>query len=146
VLIKHGSRSFLLTGDLEDKGEKYLVEYNKLPKVDVYKAGHHGSYTAGSEELLSVIQPDIVCICCCAGTDEYTKDPLNMFPAQDFISRISKYTERVYVTTLGTDDGFTSMNGDITVVSNTDGLVLYFSNNDTILKETEWFKENRKWE
>jgi competence protein ComEC len=146
VLIKHGSRSFLLTGDLEDKGEEYLVEYNKLPKVDVYKAGHHGSYTAGSEELLSVIQPDIVCICCCAGTDEYTKDPLNMFPAQDFISRISKYTERVYVTTLGTDDGFTSMNGDITVVSNTDGLVLYFSNNDTILKDTEWFKENRKWE
>lgn len=146
VLIKHGSRSFLLTGDLEDKGEEYLVEYNKLPKVDVYKAGHHGSYTAGSEELLSVIQPDIVCICCCAGTDEYTKDPLNMFPAQDFISRISKYTERVYVTTLGTDDGFTSMNGDITVVSNSSGLVLYFSNNDTILKDTEWFKENRKWE
>lgn len=146
VLIKHGSRSFLLTGDLEDKGEEYLVEYNNLPKVDVYKAGHHGSYTAGSEELLSVIQPEIVCICCCAGTDEYTKDPLNMFPAQDFISRICKYTERVYVTTLGTDDGFTSMNGDITVVSNTDGLVLYFSNNDTILKDTEWFKENRKWE
>ena len=69
-----------------------------------------------------------------------------MFPAQDFISRICKYTERVYVTTLGTDDGFTSMNGDITVVSNSSGLVLYFSNNDTILKDTEWFKENRKWE
>ena len=146
VLIRHGSRSFLLTGDLEDKVEEYLVEYNQLPEVDVYKAGHHGSYTAGSEKLLSVIKPDIVCICCCAGTDEYTKDPLNMFPAQDFISRICKYTDRVYVTTLGTEDGFESMNGNIIITSSQTELAVNCSNNNTILKDTDWFKKNRKWE
>lgn len=146
IMIKHGEHKFLLTGDLEDKGEEYLVEYNDLSKVDVYKAGHHGSYTAGSEKLLKVIDPDIVCVCCCAGSDEYTKDPLNMFPAQDFISRICKYTDQIYVTTLMTDDGFTSMNGNIVVSSSSTGLTVNCSNNNIILKETEWFKKNRKWE
>ena len=126
--------------------EKKLVEYNELSKVDVYKAGHHGSYTAGSEELLSVIDPNVVCICCCAGSDEYTDNPLNMFPAQDFISRICKYTDQVFVTTLITDTGFESMNGNIVITSNNTGLVVNCSNNNIILKDTEWFKKNRKWE
>lgn len=147
TLIHHGNRKFLLTGDLEDEGEKYLVQYNELSKVDLYKAGHHGSYTAGSEELLSVIKPDIVCICCCAGSDEYTKNPDNMFPAQDFISRICKYTDKVYVTTVIKNDGnFESLNGNIVVSSNSTGILVNCSNNNTILKETKWFKENRKWE
>ena len=146
VMVTHGSKKFLFTGDLEDKGEEYLVEYNTLSKVDVYKAGHHGSYTAGSNELLNVIDPEIVCICCCAGSDEYTKDPLNMFPAQDFISRICKYTDQVYVTTLMTETGFQSMNGNIIITSGTNGLNINCSNNNIILKETEWFKKNRKWE
>ena len=145
VLLTHGSKKFLFTGDLEDKGEEYLVEYNELSKVDVYKAGHHGSYTAGSNALLEVIKPDIVCICCCAGSDEYTDNPLNTFPAQDFISRICKYTENVYVTTLVTETGFESMNGNILITSNNTGLSVNCSNNNTILKDTDWFKKNREW-
>ena len=143
VMITHGSKKFLLTGDLEDEGEEKLVEYNDLSKVDVYKAGHHGSYTAGSNELLEVIAPEIVCICCCAGSDEYTSNPLNMFPAQDFISRICKYTDQIFVTTLVTETGFESMNGNIVITSNNSGLVVNCSNNNTILKDTEWFKNNR---
>lgn len=146
VMITHGSKKILLTGDLEDEGEEKLVEYNDLSKVDVYKAGHHGSYTAGSNELLEVIDPEIVCICCCAGSDEYTSNPLNMFPAQDFISRICKYTDQIFVTTLVTETGFESMNGNIVITSNNTGLVVNCSNNNTILKDTEWFKKNRKWE
>ena len=146
VMITHGSKKFLLTGDLEDEGEEKLVEYNDLSKVDVYKAGHHGSYTAGSDKLLKVIDPDIVCICCCAGHDEYTENPLNTFPAQDFISRICKYTDQIFVTTLATETGFESMNGNIVITSNSTGLAVNCSNNNTILKDTEWFKKNRKWE
>lgn len=145
VMITHGNKKFLLTGDLEDEGEEKLVEYNELSKVDVYKAGHHGSYTAGSDKLLEVIDPDIVCICCCAGSDEYTDNPLNMFPAQDFISRICKYTDQVFVTTLATESGFESMNGNIVITSNSTGLVVNCSNNNIILKDTEWFKKNREW-
>lgn len=146
VMIHHGDRKYLFTGDLEDEGEELLVDYNDLGKVNLYKAGHHGSYTAGSEKLLKVIRPDIVCICCCAGSDEYTDNPNNMFPAQDFISRICKYTDQIYVTTVATEDGFESLNGNIIVTSNKEGITINCTNNNTILKETEWFKKNRKWE
>lgn len=146
VMITHGSKKFLLTGDLEDEGEEYLVEYNDLTKVDVFKAGHHGSYTATTNKLLQVIQPDIVCVCCCAGHNEYKASFENIFPSQSFISRVSKYTDRIYVTTLMTDNGFTSMNGNIVISSSPNGIIVNCSNNNTILKDTEWFKKNRKWE
>ena len=71
-----------------------------------------------------------------------------MFPAQDFISRVCKYTENIYVTTIVSDNdlGFTSMNGNIVVTSNNTGVSVNCSNNNIILKDTEWFKKNRKWE
>lgn len=148
-LINQNERHFLFTGDLEEKGEKKLVEYNKLPEVDLFKAGHHGSYTASNECLLEVIKPKIVCVCCTAGSSEYSKDKDNMFPAQSFISRVSKYTDKVYVTTEsvdGTTKEFKSMNGNIVVTSDKSGVNVNCSNNNIILKDTEWFKENRKWE
>ena len=40
----------------------------------------------------------------------------------------------------------TSLNGNIVIVSNTTGTTVNCSNNNTILKETDWFKKNRKWE
>ena len=146
-MINQGDKHFLFTGDLEEKGEEKLVEYNELPVVEVFKAGHHGSYTASSELLLSVIKPKIVCVCCCAGSDEYTDKNENMFPAQDFISRVCKYTENVYVTSIVDDSslGYTSMNGNIVVTSNNSGVSVNCSNNNTVLKDTEWFKKNRKW-
>lgn len=148
VLLTHGDRKFLLTGDLEAEGEEYLVDYNDLPKVNVYKAGHHGSYTAGSLKLLDKIQPEMICVCCCAGSDEYTKVDENMFPAQDFISRACKYTPYIYVTSIvsTSEAGFESLNGTIKLTSNKTGIVLWCSNNTDILKDTEWFKEHRKWE
>lgn len=146
VLITQKDKHFLFTGDLEAEGEAYLVEYNDLPEVEVYKAAHHGSYTANSTTILDVIKPKIICICCCAGSDEYTSNNLNMFPAQAFISRICKYTDQVYVTSLSTNEGFTSMNGNINITSTIDQTIVNCSNNNLILKETTWFKENRKWE
>ena len=148
-LINQGDRHFLFTGDLEKEGEEKLVEYNTLPEVELFKAGHHGSKTSSNDCLLSIIKPKIVCVCCCAGSTEYTKDNDNTFPTQAFISRISKYTKQVYVTSLsvdGTTSNYASMNGNIVVTSNPDKVVVNCSNNNVILKDTEWFKKNRKWE
>ena len=145
-MINQGDRHFLFTGDLEEKGEKKLVEMNDLPKVVLYKAGHHGSKTSSSEELLSVISPEIVCVCCCAGSSEYTKISENMFPTQAFCDRVSVYTDKVYVTTVMVDDDngiYESMNGDIVVRSTTEGVSVTGSANSTPLKDTEWFKSNR---
>lgn len=148
VMINQGSKHFLFTGDLEEDGEEKLIEYNDLPIVEVFKAGHHGSFTATSTALLDVIKPKIICVCCCAGSSEYTDNPNNMFPAQDFISRICNYTDQVYVTSVvaDSDTGYTSLNGNIVIVSTSTGVEVNCSNSNTILKDSEWFKKNRKWE
>lgn len=138
---------YLFTGDLEGKGEEYLVSENNLPEVELFKGGHHGSKTSSTEKLLSKIKPKRVAICCCAGATEYTSNHDNTFPTQAFIDRISKYTEEVYVTSLCIDykgGKFTSMNGDIVFMYADDKLKLWCSNNTTLLKDTEWFKQNRK--
>lgn len=153
LLINQGTNHYLFTGDLEKEGEEKLVEYNDLPKCKLYKAGHHGSRTSSSETLLEVIDPDVICVCCCAGNDEYTDDKLVQFPSQEFIDRVAKYTDRIYVTTLGDLEllpegkNYGSMNGNIIVTCDTDTgeLKVQCSNNDTILKETQWFKNNRTW-
>ncbi len=149
-----GEKRYLFTGDLEEKGEKSLVdEYKKeygeeLPQVELYKAGHHGSKTSSSDYLLNKIQPKVVCVCCCAGSSEYTKENANQFPTQSFIDRIAVHTKNVYVTTLCVDytkASFESFNGNIIVSSNSseEGVKVACANNNTLLKDTEWFKKNR---
>ena len=125
-------------------------------------------FNINNNVLLAEIKPEIVCVCCCAGNVEYlktgTQDLNNSFPTQDFINRIAPYTDKVYVTTLGyieyseekgkyvnskmelngeTVDKFSSMNGNIVVTSNKKGISVNCSNNNTILKDTDWFKNNR---
>ncbi len=154
TLFTQGTRNFLFTGDLEKDGEASLVSSNELPHCELYKAGHHGSKTSSSTTLLQAITPEICCVCCCAGNVEYTQDNNNRFPTQDFVDRISPYTDRVYVTTLGRikyndekgkyeNDGFESMNGNIIVSSSSKGVSVECSNNNTKLKDTVWFANNR---
>lgn len=157
TLFNHNDEYFLFTGDLEEAGEESLVELNpNLPKVKLFKGGHHGSKTSSNECLLELIQPEIVCVCCCAGSSEYTKNTDNMFPTQDFINRISKYTDRIYVTTQveftieidektgeeymkAVSSKFKSLNGNIVVTSNKDGVNVLCSNDNRVLKDTDWF-------
>lgn len=143
-------KHYLFTGDLEKEGEISLVDKanNTLPEVDVYKAGHHGSKTSSSAELLEVIKPKVVCVCCCAGSSEYTAKNENQFPTQEFVNNVFKYTTNVYVTTLCEsyqENKFTSMNGNIVVFANKQdkNVSVTCSNNNTLLKDTDWFKNNR---
>ena len=158
-MVNSGTHKFLFTGDLEKEGEKLLAqEYeaqNGKCNVDVYKAGHHGSKTSSSEEMLSVFRPQRCCVCCCAGSAEYTPVRDNQFPTQAFINNIAKYTTEVYVTSLCTDwskKEFTSFNGNIIVAIKPEGVVVSCSNNATKLKDSEWFNKvdsnnlpNRVW-
>ena len=152
TLFNYNDRHFMLTGDLEVEGEEKLANYydsstakKTLPHVDLFKAGHHGSPTSSNDVLLSKITPDICAVCCCAGTAEYTPDVDNQFPSQEFINRISKYTDEVYVTTMleyiDSKWTFTPMNGNIIVSSNGTNIGLSASNNLTKLKDTAWFNE-----
>lgn len=146
TLFTSGTDKVLLTGDLEKDGELSLIEKNDLPRVTLYKAGHHGSKTSSSTELMASIQPEIVCVCCCAGSSEYTHDNANQFPTQIFIDNVAPYTDEVYVTTLCTDykgGAYTSMNGNITVTIKNGAVSVECSSNKTKLKDTSWFKNNR---
>jgi competence protein ComEC len=147
VLFTQGSKSFLFTGDAEADAEASLVANNTLPEVELFKGGHHGSGTANTDALLSIIKPKMVCICCCAGNQEYASDPNNSFPYQVTIDRISKYTDEVYITTLGSWDDANyhePFNGNIIVGYDTNGVkTLECSNNDTKLKDSAWFKAHR---
>lgn len=168
------TRYFFFTGDLEETGEKKLAEYydgstidKTLPKVDLFKAGHHGSKTSSNDCLLNIIQPKMCVVCCCCGTNEYTGITDNQFPTQDFINRIAKWTDNVYVTTVcesyiidtaidngkgksnvkGVEiggeyihsSGYKALNGNIIVSASKEGIGLSCSNNTTKLKDTEWF-------
>ncbi len=142
------SLNYLFTGDLEKDGESSLVDNNKLPQVELFKGGHHGSYTASTQKLINVIKPKNVAVCCCCGTTEYTENLNNTFPAQAFIDRISVHTENIYCTTLMLDYKkglFQSMNGNIVFYTENGELKVDCSNNNTVLKDTEWFKNNRVW-
>lgn len=146
TLFTYGDYNYLFTGDLEEEGEEHLIAMNDLPEVDVYKAGHHGSKTSSCDVFLEAIKPEIVCVCCCAGSEEYTDKNENQFPTQQFIDRVSLYTDKVYVTTLCVDYEkglFQSMNGNITVVTDKGGIEVVCSADDRILKEWEWFQQNR---
>lgn len=149
ALFTQANNHYLFTGDLEEKGEESLVELNNLPEVELFKGGHHGSYTANTDTLLSVIKPKTICICCCAGTTEYTDNPDNTFPAQVSINRMAKWTDKIYVTTLMKDyknGDYESLNGIINFHSDKgQEYTVTGSNNSIILKDTEWFKNNRTW-
>lgn len=146
AMLNQGDNHYLFTGDLEKAGEKSLVEKNNLPHCQLFKGGHHGSETSNNDELLSVIRPETICICTCCGSTEYTKDPLKVFPAQVVCDRIAKYTKYIYVTGSVIDGSYVSMNGNITFkCSNGVDYEVHGSNNDTILKDTDWFKANRTW-
>ena len=153
-MVSGNGKNFLFTGDLEEAGEKSLADQYKIDhaplapdfKVDLYKAGHHGSKTSSTEDFLAVFKPKICCVCCCAGSPEYTKTKDNQFPTQAFIDRISAHTERVYVTTLCIDyekNLFESFNGNIIVLVKGSDIDVKCSNNNTLLKDTDWFKTNR---
>lgn len=138
TLLTQGNNHYLFTGDLEKSGEKSLIESNNLPKCKLYKAGHHGSNTSSTKELLAVIQPEIVVANCCSGGK-------HDFPHQEFIDNISIYTEKVYIPIMRSDnaEGFERLNGNIVVTSNGGQVSVQGSNNNVLFKDTDWFKENR---
>lgn len=143
LLFTYGEDNFLFTGDLEHEGEQSLIQNNSLPECKVFKGGHHGSPTSNTPELLSIIKPDIVCVCCCCGSNEYTSNIANMFPSQKFVDNVALYTDAIYVTTIVDGDSYKSMNGNIIIYFTSDSLQLRCTNDNKKFKDTDWFKQNR---
>ena len=58
--------SMIFTGDAEKKVESEIWADNdaKILKCDILKAGHHGSYTASTENFVKTVAPSYVLISC----------------------------------------------------------------------------------
>ena len=145
TMLVDGDVKYLLTGDLEEKGEKYLAEYNDLSNVSVFKAGHHGSKTSNSDELLKEAKPSIVVFTAVMGSYEYSKNIENVFPTLLACSNISKYTTNMYITSIFNfeKDMAESYNGNIVIVSNDSGISVVCSGTTKSIVESDWYKTNR---
>ena len=87
--LEYGSFTGLLTGDLEQEGEKELTT---LPQnIDYLKVSHHGSKGASGEKFLLRIKPEIAVIS--AG-----KNNRYGHPAKETINRLEKVGARIYST------------------------------------------------
>lgn len=59
-----GEVSFLFTGDAEKEAEDDMLQNGLFLCSDVYKAGHHGSSSASSEEFLKMVDAGYAVISC----------------------------------------------------------------------------------
>jgi len=60
--IVYGRVSFLLTGDVFEEAEGWLVRQGVLLDSDVLKVAHHGSRTSSSEDCLDKVSPSIAVV------------------------------------------------------------------------------------
>ena len=84
ILFETEKCVILVTGDRSGFGERMLLRSSDIPDVDILVAGHHGSKHSTSEELLSAVRPEIVCIS--AGADNSYGHP-----AQELLQRLNAY-------------------------------------------------------
>lgn len=73
VIVQHGSKRFLFTGDAEEEAETDMLKSGVNLKCDVYEAGHHGSKTASTENFMKAVSPEYVVISCGSGNERTTK-------------------------------------------------------------------------
>lgn len=65
--LTYGDTHFLFTGDAEKAAEQDMLESGMELSADVFKAAHHGSDTANTEEFLEAVNPKAVVISCGEG-------------------------------------------------------------------------------
>ena len=82
--VTWNKKTMLLTGDASIKSEQLLLKNYDLGHIDILKAGHHGSKTSTSEELLKEITPSLALISC--GRDNKFKHPNT-----ETIEKLKKY-------------------------------------------------------
>lgn len=59
LLLTHGTKHFLFTGDIDQSVEARLLEDPALPRLDVLKVAHHGSRFSTTQSFLDHTRPAI---------------------------------------------------------------------------------------
>lgn len=74
MLLRAPDFQMLFTGDMDEDCERQMLAAlweadTGYPKIDVLKAGHHGSHTSTSEALLAALRPDYAILSYGVGND-----------------------------------------------------------------------------
>ncbi len=93
VLFQPENCDILITGDRSFEGERQLMEQIDLPDLEILVAGHHGSKTSTSLELLRKTRPEAVIIS--VGTDNRYGHP-----TEETLNRLDLFGCTVYRTDL----------------------------------------------
>lgn len=64
IILKHGDKKFVFTGDAEEDAEKDIVDNKVDISADVLKVGHHGSRTSSLQEFIEAVGPEYAVISC----------------------------------------------------------------------------------
>ncbi len=93
ILFQPENCDILITGDRSTSGERALMEHTTLPDIEILVAGHHGSSSSTSWELLNATRPEIVLI---------SVGERNSYghPAKDTLARLDLFGCIVYRTDL----------------------------------------------
>lgn len=91
ILFESENCVILVTGDLDQAGERRLVREGKIPQTDILVVGHHGSRNAASEELMAAARPKVAVIS--AGAD----NPFG-HPHQEALDRLERAGAAVFRT------------------------------------------------
>lgn len=108
LMVQHGNKRFLLTGDMERVAENDLVDSGADLKADVLKVGHHGSEGASNYIFLREVMPTYAVISC-------GKDNSYGHPDEATLSRFAD----AETTVLRTDECST-------IIARSDGESIYF--------------------
>jgi len=97
---------FIFTGDSEADAEELLLKEGLDLKCDFFKAGHHGSSTSNTQQLLAEMRPKYTAISCGEG---------NMYghPHREVLADFERYNTKIYRTDYNGDITFNVKNGRI---------------------------------
>lgn len=85
--LEYADRTIVLTGDSNERNEKYLLERGVLDKdADVLKVGHHGSRTSTIQEFLNAVDCEYAIV-------SYGEDNDYGHPTPELMSRLEDYTD-----------------------------------------------------
>ncbi len=90
ALLSVDEYDILITGDMGFEAERELLRTHALPDVEVLVAGHHGSRTSTSPQLLQTVRPEALLIS--VGKNSYGH------PSEDVLNRASSVGASVYRT------------------------------------------------
>jgi competence protein ComEC len=62
LALDYGKHRFLLTGDIEQDGEQYLLQHLNHSQITVLKTPHHGSRNSTSDAFLALTHPTVAIV------------------------------------------------------------------------------------